>query len=154
MDEQYRAWRRWLYATVALGMLLVIQLPLVARPQPQPYPGIVLPGFRETSNGPTLIREHLLTTMSFEDGTTEELDLYDLMDGVRQSAVLPIAERVLTEERVPASTVDWLEARAERLFPERRPVAITICVSEVTIDLEAAEATDATCESERTVRLD
>ncbi len=147
-------WRRWLVGLLVLGGVLLVQLPLVARSQPQPYPGIILPGFRETSDGSRLVRHHTEARVRFADGSVRGVELSDVFQGVRVSAIPPMTQVFVREDRRPPRTaVLWLQDRIADLFPGRQARAVEFCDSTVVMDLDRAEVASKTCDVRTVVRL-
>ena len=154
-EVDYKIWRRWLYGILVLGVVLVVQLPIVARSQPQPYPGIVLPGFRETSDGSVLKREHTEARIVFSDGTSQVVDLPKLMNGVRQSAIEPLIDHLVTTRSRPSPEVTkWLRDQVGAISPSHSAVSISFCLNKISMDVDLATIIGTQCDVRRAYELE
>jgi hypothetical protein len=158
-DEERTKWRHRTYVLVALGVVLVAQGAYAARPQPQPYPAFVLPGFRNVAVGGEVSSDDVAITARYQDGTTLHPTPPDVFGVMIYSAIPGTIDYVFdpevdgSDERITDDVRAWLRTRLTDLDDGAVPESISFCWRSVTVDINELSATTQPCDRTRTVPL-
>ncbi|MBZ4486832.1 hypothetical protein LQ938_02875 [Microbacterium sp. cx-55] len=132
-------------------LLLIAQGWISFRVTPEPYPIVRMPSFGlAASPDGTYPATFVRAEASFSDGTSSEIDPYEIMAPFRFSTARPSYDYVFGPERkteIPSDVIDWLRGRVEELSGGKTPTELRMCWTEADVRLKDAKLENVTpCE--------
>jgi len=153
-------WKKRTLAVVLLVFVLVIQGAYAARPQPQPYPAVVLPGFRQTTTDWRSEFAEADVKIRYEDGTVLSPAMHELFTNFNDASIPPTIDYAFRPnesdigEPISKAVKDWLNTKASALYPASRVRSVRFCWRTATIDVRGPSSSDAGCDRVREVTFD
>lgn len=152
-------WKKRTLAIPLLVAVLLVQGAYAARPQPQPYPAVILPGFRQTTTNWQSKFVHVEVSLRYADGTQLTPYLRDIFTDFNYSAIGPSVDHVFRphgpNDRAPLSepVMAWLKTKAGALHPASDVRSIRFCWRTVTNDVRGPSSSDGPCDPLREVNF-
>jgi len=153
-------WKKRTYAVALLVFVLVIQGAYAARPQPQPYPAVILPGFRQTTTDWRSEFGEADVTIRYDDGAVLSPPMHELFTNFNDASIGPTMEYVFSPnesdsaEPISKAVKDWLNTKASALHPASRVRSVRFCWRTATIDVRGPSSSDGGCDKAREVTFD